>query len=262
MRKFLFGISFLALAATAADAWAHGFSLSLAGSQITPSSEAPLDGYPDLNIFYDQFGDPNPDGSIGSIEGFAFGDFSFGTPGTPTFTFDIVSPLLYSNGGAAVPAFVDPSHTDHGSSPDPSDQSTYVEIYDRLQASPTIYLYGNDPSLGGFDVKGTDPHELQKLLFNYSQGDGVYGFAFTFTASYPGGLTVTSPPLLDTWATADFTGAPVGQQTDAVLAIYNAAIPVPEPSGAAFRNRGSVLRGLAAAPASRPSPSLTRASTT
>ena len=119
----------------------------------------------------------------------------------------------------AVLAYVDPSHTDHGSSPDPADQSTYIKIFDLLQPSPNLYLYGNETSLSGFGVKGTDPHELQKLLYNFSQGDGIYGFAFTFTASYAGGKVVTSPPLVDMWATAGFTAAPDDQQTAASLAI-------------------------------------------
>src|SRR5437870_289523 len=114
MKRLLSIHCFLVIAATATDAWAHGFSLHLSGTLITAASEAPFAGTSNPNIFYDQFGAPIPDGSIGTFEGFGFGDFSFCIPGTPTFTFNIVSPLFYASGGLAVPAFVDPSHTNHG----------------------------------------------------------------------------------------------------------------------------------------------------
>ena len=261
MRWFRFCILVLALLLAGQTAWGHGFSMVLSadGSSMTPTSEAPLvvGGQTYNNVFFDQFGGgPDP---VQTFEGFAFATFSFGGLSNPQFSFNLISPLMYSNGTAAVPASVDPSNPGHLSGQ--PDSSTSLQIYDRDIGSPTITLYGNSSTVPGFPVTANDPHELEKTLIQFSgnQGDGVYGFAFDFVVKYdlPGGGTgtVSSGPLWDLFNTPNFANnATFDVQNAAALAIYTS---VPEPSTFVLALGGLAalawrLRKLTSRPAATP----------
>ena len=183
-------------------------------------------------------------------------------------TFNIISPLYYSDGtnhggGVAVPASLgtymyfsdeaaptnDPIYaglhaTVSGSSTTPAAGWQLLSPYSTTGTLPADATY---PSGFGFDY-GDFGHEMVKQLFiasGSSQTTGDYGFAYTMTAHFSGGLTVTTGPLVDIFAlassdsTASFLGAfgPGSLQDAATIAIYNAVTAqqaVPEPSASAM----------------------------
>ena len=167
---------------------------------------------------------------LSTNEGFAQPDASF--PAGTIFTFNLINPVLYSNGGAAAPVSA----------------NTYVEIYDRFPgptggfvASPnTIDLHstlassviidtlGHQTPLAPFQVNGntiiSSAHELEATLFNPGL-DGVYGYGFTYTAQLPSGSSVTVGPLVEVFETPGFTSASALVQQQAEIAVVTA---VPE----------------------------------
>ena len=230
-------------------AWGHGFGLMLntdangiptsigqfSESTFTDSSGNPIG--PD-NLFFDQFsGTANPDGSYRTVEGFAFTSGTW--PAGSTYTFNVVSPLYFSDGnGPAVPAYVDPTNPGHLANL--ADASTYIHISDRYAGNPdgnhpgatngTTNVYGNTSFDAGFQVSLTDPHELAKDLY-FGGGvnrDGEYGFSYNVTVHFAGGQTLTTGPLVDVWATdigpngGFASNAPADLQSNAILAIYHA----------------------------------------
>ena len=127
-----------------------------------------------------------------------------------TYTFQLTTPLLYSNGLTTNPA----SATGSGYS---------LEMYERYPAGTTdpdynlttvaangdIFLTGSKPYPAGFQVNGFDPHELEKVLTvngsSNSVAEGVYGFGFTVTAHLPNNDgSVTSGQLVDAFDTPIF----------------------------------------------------------
>ena len=245
--KFLLTLATMMIAH---NAWGHGFDLSVnydgSGNPIsfTAASAQPVldgDGTPGpANLFLDAFGQtPNDDGSLGTYEGFA----QTAGPWLPyTASFNILSPLYFSDGtgGPAVPA------TD----------GTDLHIFDRYAGNPEpvtdphpgasagdIYVNGSTSFYSGFGVSLYDFHELEKDLYmapGSTQTYGEYGFAFDVTVQFSDGVTLTTTPLVDIFATDTTTDpdnpggfatfASDSQQDAATLAVYNAVVGAPEPS--------------------------------
>jgi hypothetical protein len=254
------------LTLAASTAWGHGFELTLnPGNPSTigivsqqPSLDqdghAPPVGSPmNTNLFLDQFlssgsdirgafqqtdeGGPNIQGGSGA--------WGVGT----TFTFNITSPLYFSNGTPAVP---------NGPLAVPASGTTNIYFSDADDAHPaTSGLHAvvsgtSTTPVAGFQL--LDPygavveagHELVKNIYldpASTQTDGEYGFSYTVTAHFAGGATLTTGPLVDVFALYDPTGtngaldAFLGSdalQDAATTAIYNAvdqaSVAVPEPS--------------------------------
>jgi hypothetical protein len=225
-------------------AFGHGFALSLVDDSqnnpvvITPASEATIldpTGNPvgPQNLFISSFsGTPSANGSYGVIHGFAYA-----TGAWPDYaaTYNILSPLFFSDGTATGPLAAVTATS-----------GTYVNLFDRDvglypgAASGNVQITGGIAGVGpfvrGYGVSLFDPHELQKQLFpaaGSSQIYGEYGFSYEVSVALPGGQTMTTGPLVDVFATdigdgGFFSNAPISQQNAASLAIYTAAIAVPE----------------------------------
>ncbi len=250
----------------AQNAWGHGFDLSINydnnGNPVsfTAASAQPVLDQDGLtpgpsNLFLDAFAQtPNPDGSLGTYEGFTQ---TAGAWLPYTATFNIVSPLFYSDGtgGAAVPAT----------------PGTYLHVYDLWAGNPDpvtnphpgasfgdIYVNGNTSFYPGFGVSLYDHHELEKDLYiaaGSTQTNGEYGFAFRVTVQFADGVTLTTSPLVDIFATDTTTDpdnpggfatfAPDSQQDAATLAVYDAVMAsTPEPSSLALAALGAVALAL------------------
>src|SRR5208283_4215500 len=107
-----------------------------------------------------------------------------------TATFNVVSPLYYSNGiGCGVnqtgPVVAQPASA-----------GTFLNIYDLWVGDPghpgassgTVSVNGTTSFASGFGVSLTDPHELAHDLYLSStstQTYGEYGFAYTVTVQFP-----------------------------------------------------------------------------
>ena len=182
-------------------------------------------------------------------EGFAYA--SLGFPLNATYSFNVISPLMFSNGGTAVPA----------------NNVVYIDLYDAnpgpsngyVASSQHITIDGSHSFVAGFQVNGNEPHELDKILYNYNNtggnGDGIYGFAFNFTVTLSNGTSATSGTLVDMFETSDFftnnggdAGGPPydspgtgGVTEQAALAVLAA---VPEPSSLALAAFGLAALSL------------------
>ena len=138
-----------------------------------------------------------------------------------TATFNVITPLYFSSGsGGAVAAT----------------SGTYVEMFDADIGSPSysptspgyVNINGATGFYSGFQVSLQDPHELDKelvLASSSTQTNGEYGFAYDVTVTFNNGQTVTTGPLVDVYATANFNPS-VGDtiQDAATNAIFNAAL--------------------------------------
>ena len=119
---------------------------------------------------------------------------------------------------------------------------TSINVFDRdvgsfPGAAPgNVQFSGSTLFVPGYGVSLFDPHELQKQLFlgdGSSQTYGEYGFSYEVSVILPGGQKLTTGPLVDVFATdigngGFYSTAPISQQDTASLAIYDAAIAVPE----------------------------------
>ncbi len=200
MYKFNKFIAILFFMVTARIAWGHGLPIYISsdGKSMVTISEAPFEN--NLNLFVDEFGDPNESGGlVYTNEG---SPFALSSPSPPTgynafpagttFGFNVTSPLYYSSGGLAASAYVDPTNPTHNASQ--PDGSVYITIADEDQSNPpTINVYGNAMPTPGYSFAADDDgHELIKILSN-SSASGAYGFGFTVTAKLPGsGSSITS----------------------------------------------------------------------
>ncbi len=226
------------IAAAANCAWAHGFGLSLGNDSqntpivIIPSSESTIldstgDAVGPQNLFIGSFGGtPAGNGSYGVTHGFAY---STGAWPNYTATYNILSPLFFSDGASAGPASA-------------ASAGTSINIFDRDvglypgAASGSVQLSGATKFMPGYGVSLFDPHELQKQLFlgaGSSQTYGEFGFSYEVAVTLPGGQKLTTGPLVDVFATdigpgGFYSNAPQSQQDAASLAIYRTAIAVPE----------------------------------
>ena len=261
-------IATLALALGTSSAWGHGFELSLNFNSngipvsISSSSQQPIldqDGtMPPVgspmynNLFTDQFYVPGlstftPEGGPNQISTdpnnpntLLLASWQHAGYYQPTMTFNLVSPLYYSDGtnhggGVAVPA-------SNGTSMVFSDAADGHPLTSGLHAT----LTGSSlPPVAGWQLLspydatlyGDAGHEIVKQLSIASgstQTDGEYGFAFTVTAHFAGGLTVTSGPLVDIYAVDSPNLVSDAFQDKATIAIYNAvtaqSMATPEPA--------------------------------
>ena len=127
---------------------------------------------------------------------------------------------------------------------EPASAGSFMTVFNRDvgifpgASTGTVTLSGTTSFAAGYGISLDDPHELQKNLYiaaNSTQTYGEYGFAYDITVAFSGGQTLTTGPLVDVFALSDpnFGGgdfsdyAPVIQQDEATLAIYNAAIKTP-----------------------------------
>ena len=243
---------------------AHGFNVSINNppSAFTISSAQPYFDLADpadpsnspfptggpANLFLDQFdGDPNPDGSYPTDEGFAQTAGPF--PPYSSAVLNVLSPLYFSDGtGAAVPASA----------------GTYLHIYNIFAgnsdgfhpgaSSGDLYVSGTTSAIPGFGVSLTDAHELEKDIYlaaGSSQTYGEYGFAFDVVVHFDNGTTLSTGPLFDVFAldiTSDpsnpggfATLAPFEQQDAATEAIVATLVPEPSACGLVLLGAGLVL---------------------
>ncbi len=258
--RFLFT---LGVALGAADAWGHGFELTLnfnnSGVPVSISSfsqqpildqdgTAPPVGSPmNNNLFLDQFyvsglntftpeGGPNqistdPDNPNTAL----LASWQHAGYYQPTMTFNLVSPLMYSDGiHGAVPASAGTSMLFS----DAADGNPGTSGLHATLTGASLPPVAGWQLLSPYDTTlyGDAGHEIVKQLTiapASTQTNGEYGFAFTVTAHFAGGLTVTSGPLVDLFATLPF-GASDAQQDAATLALYAALSPqslnTPEPA--------------------------------
>ena len=229
--------------------WGHGFDMSanvdMSGNPISFSitSAQPVldqDGATagPANLFLDAFSQtPNGDGSLATYEGFAQTSGPF--PPYSSASFNIISPLYFSDGT--------------GASAVPASAGTYLHIYDLWAGNPEpitnphpgalfgdVYVNGSTSFYSGFGVSLYDFHELEKDLYlvaGSTQTYGEYGFAFNVTVNFTDGVTLTTGPLVDVFATdTPTTNQPLGgfatyasdsQQDIATSQIYSAVVPEP-----------------------------------
>ena len=154
----------------------------------------------------------------------------------------------------------------------PATTGTYLHIYDLWAGNPDpvtnphpgasfgdIYVNGSTSFYPGFGVSLYDHHELEKDLYiaaGSTQTYGEYGFAFDVTVQFADGVTLTTMPLVDIFATdttADpnnpggfATFSPDSQQDVATQAVYDAVMAAaPEPSSLALAVLGTAALALA-----------------
>jgi autotransporter-associated beta strand protein len=227
----------------------HGFELTLATSGGVPSSMKAFAEFPGNymdnatatlapgNLFYAPFTATPASNSLGAYYGVYHGSpYTAGTWPTYTATYNVISPLYFSDGVATSSSGTGPSAAV------PASAGTFMTVYDRYAgfyagaSSGTATLSGTTSYVAGYGISLTDPHELQKDLYissSSSQTYGEYGYAYDVAVKFSNGQTLTSGPLVTVFAMSDRNlgdfsdNAPVIQQDEATLAIFNAAIKTP-----------------------------------
>lgn len=268
-RKALRILSAFAMLYAASTASGHGFDVFQnqypAPTALTINSDQPVldnEGGPPAgqpnpkpgpyNIFTDEFSNVPSVGNGGgsyyeTYEGFVDMAAGPGSYGIRSATFNILSPLYYSDGT--------------GTSAVPASTGTYLEFsvnpetpnavsQPLADGGPEIEITGSTSLTPGFYVTGSYYHELLKDLYiepGSSQTYGEYGYEFDVTyvltppppLAYLGSVTLTTPPMVDVFALTDSNlpngdfgdDAPQALQDAATTLIYNAVTaPVPEPS--------------------------------
>ena len=265
MKTVLTTLLAVALAASAKQAFAHGFELLVnSDSNGNPTSVTEVSNQPVLdqdnsvsgpnNLFLDTFFvQDSPEINAGQIGTYEGGPQIVG-PSLPWSNayFTVLSPLYYSDGTgtAAVPAST----------------GTYLQFFDRYPnnsdglhpgASNGSFNLTGSASSPGFGISLDDFHEVEKDLFpgpGSTQTNGEYGYAFDVTIPFDNGTTLTVGPLVDVFATGttDDPDNPGGfslvrdsQQDIATSQIYNSvmAAAVPEPSTMTLSAAGVLLLG-------------------
>ncbi|HEY4313433.1 MAG TPA: dockerin type I domain-containing protein [Pirellulales bacterium] len=232
-------LSCIALAALCAtSAYGHGFNLSLtfensgnptsivAASQSAYFDDQNVTAAPS-NLFLEQFsGTPFSDSSgtyYSVIHGFAQ---TAGPWPSYTATYNVLSPLYFAD-GSSVTAATAPA-------------GTYLDVWDRWAGDTVghpgaalgdVFVNGKTSFYQGYGVSLFDAHELEKDLYIGSgPTNGEYAFAFNITVHFANGITLTTSPLVDVFATSDpntgafATNASVAQQDNATAALYRAAM--------------------------------------
>ncbi len=259
MRNISRCILLIGLSVFAHHGWGHGFNISVnsydgptslgvaSQSQVFDNMFASL---APQNMFIEEFSAFPTSGTLGTyysvLHGFCA---TSGAMPTYTATFNVVSPLYYSNGvGCGV----------NHSGPvvaQPASSGTFLNIYDLYAGNPdpmtaphpgasfgNVIVTGTTSLASGFGVSLYDPHELEHDLYLSStsaQTYGEYGFAYTVTMYFPNtGATLTTVPLVDIYALSaqklgDFPDNASYQQQDAAsVAIFQAATRSAPPSWA------------------------------
>ena len=243
MRSILQKLLFASLIFMPSLAWGHGFLLNLNSNDTAftvASQSAFLDAgstpapAADSNLFYETFGSSSLSTPWGMSyyyveHGFISEAGPFPPPSVFTATVNMISPLYFSDGNAGASGAAAAS------------AGTYVEMYDRdfstfggglPGSSPgNISISGATPLASGFQVSLQDAHELAHELViapNSAQTYGEYGFAFDITLTLSNGTVMTSGPMVCVYGVTDpnlgdfADNAPLAQQDNATLAIYNA----------------------------------------
>ena len=265
MRLSKICIAVVVATTSASQAWGHGFqtSLNVDGSgnplSFSPASQAQYLNTSDApapysNLFFDTWSSAPKTDSLGTPGTYYQTNDGFVQTAGPwplytSATFNVISPLLFSNGsGPAVPASA----------------GTQLYIADRYPnnsdgnhpgaSAGAITVTGSSSLTAGFQVSLYDTHELTKDLFlaaGTTQTYGEYGFAYDITVHFANGTVLTSGPLVDIFALNDpnlaggaFSSASASLQSAATLALYQAAVP--EPSSIVLLGAGAGAAGVIA----------------
>ncbi|MGO9110928.1 MAG: autotransporter-associated beta strand repeat-containing protein [Thermoguttaceae bacterium] len=258
MRNIFLSILLVSASAFADLAWGHGFELQV-NSYSNPTElsvfsqegyfnnlffgTSPENGVSPENMFIEEFSAAPTYGTMGTYYSMVHGFAATSGPYLPyTATFNVVSPLYYSNGiGCGVnqtgPVLAQPASA-----------GTFLNLYDLWVGDPghpgassgTVSVSGTTPFASGFGVSLTDPHELTHDLYLSStstQTYGEYGFAYTVTVHFPStDATLTTVPLVDVYAISDANlgdfpdNASYTQQDAASVSIFQAATRSAPPS--------------------------------
>ena len=207
------------------------------------------------NMFIEEFSSAVDNTYMPVIHGFA----QTAGPWLPyTATYNVISPLYFSDG-----TINGPNNTVVAT---PAPVGTYIDMYDLWAGNPEpttdphpgaasgdVYVTGQSSFEQGYGVSLYDTHEMEKdLYFGSGNTYGEYGFAFDIVVHFADGVTLTSPTLVNVFATSDpmwgdFADHASYQQQDATsMAIYNAvtAVATPEPSSLALAAIGAATLGL------------------
>lgn len=253
MRSKLAILLLIVVVVQAERALGHGFGLVLAttGNNIPISIESFAEfpgNYMDSNsinpapgdLFYAPFSYIPDSNSLGTYYPVIHGSPYAASP-FPSFTatYNIISPLYYSNGVGTLCNQTGPAAAE------PASAGTFMTVFDRdvgiyPGASPgTVTFSGTTSFAAGYGISLDDAHELQKDLYIVSgstQNYGEYGFAYDVTVTFSGGGTLSTGPLVDVFPLADpnfgrgdfsSLSVPPILQDEATLAIFNAAIKTP-----------------------------------
>ncbi len=212
--------------ASAAPAFGHGFALSLNGNLLSATSND-FPGNANANLFLAELALSS--GELRSTHGGA-GSSLFGTG--KSLSFDVYSPLLYSD-GAGLPA-----------APAVDGVSMLIESQNLFGS---ITVDGSGTFTAGYQVSGNSSHEFRWTLDSLGAlPEGVYGLAYKVKGGPAGGGAYDPTNLLVvTYMTPNFFPgndplAPDSPLSLATAAIYEAATnPVPEPSTWALLGLGA-----------------------
>ena len=209
-------------------AWGHGFGISHFGNQIMANSgdvlhadlfrhEIEMVSATDYTVHHGLFSKS----ASPTAPNLAFG-------GTDTFRFDLVGPLLYSDGFIVTPAVAGVTlDADHTQSPNQNRQ-----------------IDGNSSGItAGFPVSATSSHPMQWTLSGATVPDGAYAVKYRISA-FAGGDTNAAYDPKDVVLVFDTEGAtwnagPLGDLEDAQSLLYDFAFAsnnisnssgVPEPT--------------------------------
>ncbi|MGA2259221.1 MAG: autotransporter-associated beta strand repeat-containing protein, partial [Thermoguttaceae bacterium] len=258
MRNVFLSISLISVSTFADFAWGHGFEVQ-ANSYSSPtalsvfsqegyfnnlySGTSPENGVSPENMFIEEFSATPTYGTMGTYYSVIHGFAATSGPYLPyTATFNVVSPLYYSNGIGSGANQTGPVVAQ------PASAGTFLDIYDLWVGDPghpgassgTVSVNGTTSFASGFGVSLTDPHELAHDLYlsaTSTQTYGEYAFAYTVTVHFPStGATLTTVPLVDVYALSDPNlgdfpdNASYTQQDAASVSIFQAATRVEPPS--------------------------------
>jgi len=210
MKLLRFFLAALLVAAPAAIAHGHGFSLSLSNNTLIGSSGAanPHLFFADLELI------------AGHLES------DHGGPGSTLFGngkelgFDVFTPLYYSTGDGNPAVLADPNVS--------------LEIAGTFG---TISVDASSALTPGYKITGNTSHEFTWSLLGTSIPEGVYGIGYRVRGNPVGGSAYAPTELLAvTYFTPGFFPGNDPLDPGSPLAVANAAIyaaatnPVPEPS--------------------------------